>query len=354
MAGIQGSGAANRISDDPAFRRSRLYRAFRENPLGFVDVGSAGGVHPIVLPIASLVQCTCFEPDEGSHATLNRSYSDASPFREVRILNTAVAGEKGTRDLFVTRSRVNTSLLQPKKEFARRYNLKGFDVESVESLKTETLDTLLGSNGNRKNRSGELIKLDCQGAEYEILEGAERVLHDQCMALICEVELSQLYEGQKLFRDVDAFLSGKGFVLYGFYPNYISSKKIDRRGSDTEERIIWADTLYFKDPLDAVNRDRQFTEREIDVLMMVAILSKYFDLAAELAGRYVTNKEEEKLLQAVVQAQARKEKEDLERELSIMVEAVTKRPEMAYLLAKKFVDRHKSNNNIDFIDIPTS
>jgi FkbM family methyltransferase len=59
----------------------------------------------------------------------------------------------------------------------------------------------------------DVIKLDTQGSELGILEGAGDLL-DTVRFLQVEVEFNPIYEGQPLFGDVDRFLRDRGFVLW--------------------------------------------------------------------------------------------------------------------------------------------
>ncbi len=60
-----------------------------------------------------------------------------------------------------------------------------------------------------------LIKADVQGAELEVLKGAEKVLLDTELVLL-EVSLFQIYEGIPEFYEVVDFMKQRGFVAYDF------------------------------------------------------------------------------------------------------------------------------------------
>ena len=59
-----------------------------------------------------------------------------------------------------------------------------------------------------------LIKLDVQGYEYGVLQGAAETL-TRTAALIVETSFVELYEGQKLFNQVQALLNRAGFAYTG-------------------------------------------------------------------------------------------------------------------------------------------
>jgi len=58
----------------------------------------------------------------------------------------------------------------------------------------------------------DMICMDAQGAELNALRGLGKYL-DGVQAIITELEIKPMYEGQSLFADVCKFLHTKGFVL---------------------------------------------------------------------------------------------------------------------------------------------
>ncbi len=64
----------------------------------------------------------------------------------------------------------------------------------------------------------DFLKIDAQGAEFEILLGAEDFLKDSCLGLQLELFTIPLYKGIKLMPDVIALLDLKGFSLVRKFP----------------------------------------------------------------------------------------------------------------------------------------
>ena len=60
----------NRILDHADFRGSSVAETFRQKPLGYIDVGARGGVHPLVEPVAGITAVLGFEPDAAECARL--------------------------------------------------------------------------------------------------------------------------------------------------------------------------------------------------------------------------------------------------------------------------------------------
>lgn len=61
--------------------------------------------------------------------------------------------------------------------------------------------------------SFDFLKIDAQGAEYEILRGAENFLSGSCIGLHLELFNIPLYKGIKLLPEVADYLNGFGFRL---------------------------------------------------------------------------------------------------------------------------------------------
>lgn len=230
-----------------------------------------------------------------------------------------------------------------------RYGAHGFKVEKTQLLKTMTLDRLACLGTRKTLIPGEFLKIDCQGMEYEILRGARRMLQEQCVAAYIELEFFSFYKRQRLFSDVDAYMRAKGFQLYGLFPHYISNKIIDRLKYDYQERIAWTDALYFKDPLASDKHAEKLSKRNIDALLLATILTRFYDFSLELADRYYKGKLEHGRIVKLILSLAAADKRSFERDARILAARIGKEPGKSFLLARKFIDSHKTNSDLDFI-----
>lgn len=70
----------------------------------------------------------------------------------------------------------------------------------------------------------DILKLDTQGTEYSILEGAQNAITEKKIALIyLEIITMPTYEGQRHLDEVLLLLRKGGFILYNFYDYSLTS-----------------------------------------------------------------------------------------------------------------------------------
>lgn len=81
----------------------------------------------------------------------------------------------------------------------------------TERLRCRALDDVLYEF--QSSRDYHFMKIDAQGAEYEILRGAEHLLRTSCVGLHLELFTMPLYVGIKLLPEVEAYLAKFDFEL---------------------------------------------------------------------------------------------------------------------------------------------
>lgn len=80
------------------------------------------------------------------------------------------------------------------------------------------------------------LKIDTQGYEWHVLDGAGAVL-PRIAGVLCELSLIPLYEGQHLWLDVIKRLEDEGFTLWAIFEGF-SDRKIGR--------TLQVDALFFR------------------------------------------------------------------------------------------------------------
>ena len=87
--------------------------------------------------------------------------------------------------------------------------------QGKEVVPVKTLDTVAGQY--LKSSHAPFLKIDTQGFEWQVLDGA-RVTLPQVRGVLLELSLVPLYEGQHLWLELMKRLEAEGFVLWTFEP----------------------------------------------------------------------------------------------------------------------------------------
>lgn len=337
--------ARDQLAQHPDFAATSVHAALRQAPLGFIDIGARGGAHDMVEPLAALTGVLGFEPDAAECARLLANPEVTAPWSCIELEPIALADKAGNATLHLLSAATNHSLLPPNEAFTARYNMVKWQVVGTEALPTVTLDSVLFGKRAQTPFWGEFLKLDTQGTEYEILQGATRTLAERSVAVITEVAFCELYRGQKLFSEVEQLLRAQGFSFYGFMPIHGRSRKqLDKRGSVTAERALYTDAVFFKDPLPGGPKPVTLSGRQTRVLFTVALLLHFYDFALELARETWlkdASAAERQHVEALVADLARLKPEDTVRALEEVMRQVQQAPESANICAGNFVDRRR-------------
>lgn len=135
------------------------------------------------------------------------------------VIAAAVAARDGEAEFVVSRATDSSSLRQILPSYVDAF--PGTDAVARAVVRTVALDSALGSD--RLERPC-LLKIDVQGGELDVLQGAERVL-GTVDAVLVECSFVEFYAGQPLMAEVVTFLHERRFVLTD-----MSSIVRDRRG----------------------------------------------------------------------------------------------------------------------------
>lgn len=173
-------------------------------PLGIAtiyDIGANVGTWSLlakaILPAAAI---HAFEPLAECHEGFQARLAGVSG---VQLHKTALGREDATATMYLGEVTDTSSFLRP----GPRVQDHG---APTSSLPVRALDSFIRA---KSLPPPELLKLDVQGYELQVLEGAREALRT-ASAVICEVSFVELYEGQCLFGDVVTFLAGHGFGVH--------------------------------------------------------------------------------------------------------------------------------------------
>ena len=86
-----------------------------------------------------------------------------------------------------------------------------------EAVPIKTLDAVAGPL--LKNSRAAFLKIDTQGFEWQVFDGARETL-PHIKGILVELSLVPLYEGQHLWLEIIDRLEAEGFTLWGFKPGF--------------------------------------------------------------------------------------------------------------------------------------
>jgi FkbM family methyltransferase len=209
-------------------------------PIRIVDVGAMNTGDDPYRPLAESVGCELvgFEPVEAECRKLNAEGRGA-------VFLPYVIGDGAERSFHECAAAYNSSLLEPNQPLLEQFTgfAELFRVVATSKVRTRRLDDVKEAQG------AEFLKLDVQGAELMVLDGAPQTLRS-VLAIHAEACFLPLYKEQPLFADIDRRLRAEGFVLHKvtyhgkrpFAPFPVS----DAPGLIVSQNV-WCDVAYVRD-----------------------------------------------------------------------------------------------------------
>ena len=118
-------------------------------------------------------------------------------------------GDGSRRTFYECQNPLTSSLYAPNDKLLSMFQnlmLPVVGTREVQTVKLDDIDGLVDCD---------LLKLDVQGAEFDVLLGAGRILAS-ALIVHTEVEFIPMYEDQPLFGDIDVLLRSHGFLFHRF------------------------------------------------------------------------------------------------------------------------------------------
>lgn len=223
------------------FIDGRFDADYARYPLVLVDVGARGGVKRNWAPARRYLRVLGFEPDRREYDSLvSRARAGGAPDE---YFNVALHHERGAVPLYLARDRGLSSIFPPDRAFLDAFpDAARFDTDEVQEVQVDSLDNQLRERGID---GIDFVKVDTQGSELFVLQGAAGALEASGLGVEVEVEFTPLYRGQPLFADVDTFMRGLGYHLFDLKPCYWKRAAGWQLGG-AYGQLVWADALYLK------------------------------------------------------------------------------------------------------------
>jgi FkbM family methyltransferase len=177
-------------------------------PVTAVDVGARWGVVDRFAGLGDNVHAFGFEPDPVECKRLNDEAAATVSYEQLALSN-----KPGPATLYLTVDPACASLFPPTARLATA--LPGLGCIAPAGTMPVEVDTLDRWQSARGVDTVDALKLDAQGADFLILQGATDMLRGVKLVEV-EVCFNSFYDGQPLFPEVDVFMRQHGFVLWRF------------------------------------------------------------------------------------------------------------------------------------------
>lgn len=245
---------------------SRLRKALAALPtrsgITLIDVGAAGEMQPRWAAAAPNIHYVGFEPDARSRDAIMHHDNGC---RSHSIYPVALGPTNGSSPFFLCRKPQLSSFFAPNQALVKVFSdSRRFEVLANASVEVTALDEL-------GFKIADFMKIDVQGGELGVLQGASRIL-DGLLGLEIEVEFVELYQAQPLFGDVTDFLHGLGFSFIDF----VHLNRWERQEHSGYGQCIFGDALFLRTP-EAVC-GAQPTGDKLDAYLGILLLYSRFDL----------------------------------------------------------------------------
>jgi len=163
-------------------------------------------------------------------------------FSKSKIYQKGVFDINEEKEIYICKKDHNSSLFEPNNKVLKEYMKTNkmnnrFEIKRKEKIKCVRLDTIL----NKSNINFDFLKIDTQGADYNVIKSLGKYLETQIIGIHTELFFKEMYKGIALFEKVNKFLNKHKFYI---------AKKVGKKNK------FWRDFLYLRkdrDKKDKIN-----------------------------------------------------------------------------------------------------
>jgi FkbM family methyltransferase len=197
-----------------------------------IDGGAAGELFPPFHAFRSLCDVIRFEPRGDKYVDINANET-SMPW--------ALSSKRQKLELKVTRQNTCSSVFWPNKDINTNY-LAEDSTGPREVLRIAKVDAT--SIDNEISRPVDVVKLDIHGSELDALIGATNTLKTAKFVLV-ETWTQEVYKGQPLHHDVDAFLRDHGYEALDIQVAAAWERPSIFKLNSIRKELIGLEVLYF-------------------------------------------------------------------------------------------------------------
>ena len=202
-----------------------------------VDVGARFGLNTPWDKIEnSSISFMGFEPDLDECNKLNLENKN----KNFIFIPVGLSEKTQELSLYITEQPGCSSIYKPSFDFTNKlYNGYQFNIVNEARIKTEPLSDVL----EKYNFQPDFLKIDAQGAAFNILKGTNSFLNNILMLEI-EVEFNRLYENEILFSEIDQYLTSYNFQILDIN-RYYGKRTILPKYHSSRGQVIFGDIIYY-------------------------------------------------------------------------------------------------------------
>jgi FkbM family methyltransferase len=256
--------------------------------------GSIGPVEAVFEAAPDNITVVIFEirHDAAPFTVKKAPYSD----KQFKIsVNRAIDERAAVKDFHITTLPLSSSLFKPSPmastEDAGYYHCKSWAENcTVERTIEVTTSSLADVIAELNLPPPDVISIDAQGAEFGILKGAGQHL-DRALAVVSEVEFSEIYHQQPLFDDQMALLSPKGLRLVNLFNSQVwhPTSRMPGNGFLTVAEAVFVKYFHAFDsdverPARGYSDMRAASTPELVKACIIAVGFRLMSYAAKIAG----------------------------------------------------------------------
>lgn len=254
--------------------KNNFKKILKNNKIVFIDIGAAIQIIPRWKRIDKFnLKYILFEPNrsEFKKLNLNKKY-----YNHYKVYNFALSNKNKVLKLYLTKGIYQSSVLEPNFNLINKFpNPERYSIVGKELLNAKKLDYF-------KINNVDFVKIDTQGYNYEILNGASKTLKN-VIGIETEVEFAQVYKKQKLFGDISSYLRKKNFDFIDF----TTLKRWNRSNVQNYGQCIFGNALFLKTP----DKILKMNESKIIKYIAICILYNQYELADYILKKNKISKE---------------------------------------------------------------
>jgi len=223
----ESSNNNNNSNNTDAYKVQKHLIKDYNSELTIFDVGAyVGGIALKYNKLFPKSKIFCFEPFPDSFSTLEKN---TVSFNNIICINKGLSAQEGTSKFQTNTSAPTNSIFKAHKSSEVVWGEGLLEALGTVEVEMTTLDNFVTAHAIEKI---DILKMDVQGAEFMVLNGAKKTLEKGIVDMIyTEIIMLPTYEGQIPFEETVKLIRSFGFELFNLY-NYSLTNKGQLRQVD--------------------------------------------------------------------------------------------------------------------------